>query len=124
MSMSVKAASVSTVNTKLDIDGNESTYYLESHNQLDNGDVHAFENALHSDPLAESVFGKVDHVSNSLAGKKVEFEHALKKAADTSNPADITNSMRIMSEYALQTAMVAKIAGKTSQSIDKLTNLH
>lgn len=104
--------------------GGDLEYDLQSLDSPDPNDVHAFENALFQDPFADSVFAKIETFSGSLSDMKVDFEKSLKKAADSAEPADILDSMRKLSDYTLQTTMVAKAAGKTSQAIDKLTNLH
>lgn len=85
-------------------------------------DVHAFEKALHHDPLANSIIGKVDSVSNVIAEKKLDFERALLKATKTNDPADMVNTARALSEYSLQTAIVTKAASKASQAIQKITS--
>lgn len=103
--------------------GSEEAVDMGAAGNADPNDVRAFENALHDDPFADGIMAKVDSVSGSLAETKVEFEKSLKLAAETSDPTHILESMRMLSEYTLQTSMVAKAAGKTSQAVDKLTNL-
>ena len=90
--------------------------------QVNRDDVHAFESALHHDPLANTILGGVDHVSNSIAEKKIEFEKALLKATESKDPADVINTARALSEYSLHTAIVTKAASKTSQAIQKVTS--
>lgn len=87
-------------------------------------DVEAFEKALFHDPLSDQIISQVDSISSSLSDKKLEFEKLLKTAADTTKPEDILAATRSLSEYSLHTSMVAKAAGKSSQAIEKLTNLH
>jgi type III secretion system YscI/HrpB-like protein len=87
-------------------------------------DVKAFEKSLFEDPFAKGFIGHVDSISSSLADKKQSFERDLAKASKTADNKDILQATRSLSEYALQTALVTKIASKTSSAIDKLTNLH
>ena len=90
--------------------------------QLSSDDVHAFEAGLHHDPLANTILGGVDHVSNSIAEKKIDFEKALLKATESKDPADMINTARALSEYSLHTSIVTKAASKTSQAIQKVTS--
>jgi len=90
--------------------------------QANSDDVHAFEAALHHDPLANTILGSVNHVSNSIAEKKIEFEKALLKATESKDPADVVNTARALSEYSLHTSIVTKAASKSSQAIQKVTS--
>jgi type III secretion system YscI/HrpB-like protein len=90
--------------------------------QANSGDVHTFESALHHDPLANTILGGVDHVSNSIAEKKIAFEKSLLKATESKDPADMVNTARALSEYSLHTAIITKAASKTSQAIQKVTS--
>lgn len=114
--------STSTVSSGISKDFSEE-FELPTAGAADTNDVHAFDNALFSDPFAESIMSKIGNVSGELSGLKVDFEVSLKKAAETSSSTDILNSMRLLSEYTLQTSMIAKTAGKTSQAVEKLTSL-
>jgi type III secretion system YscI/HrpB-like protein len=87
-------------------------------------DVMEFEKALFEDPFADGIISHVDSISSSLADKKLAFEQDLAKASKTAEAKDILEATRSLSEYSLQTSLVAKIASKTSSAIDKLTNLH
>lgn len=87
-------------------------------------DMEQFDAFLHSDPQSQSVFKSVDFISNQLSEKKIDFEIQLNKAVKTAEAKDILAATRSLSDYSLHTAMIAKVAGKTSQAIDKLTNLH
>ena len=86
-------------------------------------DISEFEKALFNDPIGDQIIGQVDNLSNSLAEKKLEFEKSLKKAAETAESSDIIEATRNLAEYSLHTTMISKIASKTSQAIEKLTNL-
>ena len=83
-------------------------------------DVHTFQSALYDDPVANKIIGQVDHISNSIAEKKLMFEKSLKKATETHDPADMINTARALSEYSLHTSIVTKAAQKSSQAIQKL----
>jgi type III secretion system YscI/HrpB-like protein len=87
-------------------------------------DVMEFEKALFEDPFADGIISHVDTISSSLADKKLAFEQDLAKASKTADSKDILEATRSLSEYSLQTALLTKIASKTSAAIDKLTNLH
>ena len=120
MTIELQAAASAPVSSASD---QELEFELPTANSPDLNDVHAFEKALFHDPFAENVFSKIESVSGSLSEMKVDFEKSLKKAADSAQPSDILDSMRKLSEYTLQTSMIAKAAGKTSQAVEKLTNL-
>jgi len=91
----------------------------------DVADVSFFESQLNTKPDAMSadIVQGANLVSDSLEQKKHEFESALAKASNTANPADVLAAARSLSEYSIQTSIVAKAAGKSSQAIDKITNL-
>ena len=109
-------------NELLNNDFEKKSYSLESeyHRQ---DDINEFEKYLYFDPIGDQIFGQVDQISNNLAEKKIEFEKSLKKAAETAKSSDIIEATRNLAEYSLHTTMVSKVASKTSQAIEKLTNL-
>lgn len=89
-------------------------------------DVNFFESQLQAkpDPLSQDIIQGANSLSNSLAEKKHAFESALAKASGSADPADVLAAARSLSEYSIQTSIVAKAAGKSSQAIDKMTNLN
>ena len=91
----------------------------------DSADVAFFESQLAAkpDPLGKDIISSADSLSNSLNDKKMEFESALKRASATADPNDVLAAARSLSEYSIQTSIVAKAAGKSSQAVDKVTNL-
>lgn len=93
---------------------------------LDRSDVHFFESQLNTKPdvMAENITSGADMLSNSLKQKKASFETALKKASESADSADILAAARSLSEYSIQTSIVAKAAGKSSQAVDKVTSLN
>ena len=48
---------------------------------------------------------------------------ALLKASNSTAPIDLLNSTRAMSRHSLDSILAAKVISKTSQAVDKLTNL-
>lgn len=92
----------------------------------DHTDVNFFENQLMAkpDPLSQDIVQGANSLTNNLAEKKQAFEDALAKASHSADPSDVLAAARSLSEYSIQTSIVAKAAGKSSQAVDKMTNLN
>lgn len=92
----------------------------------DRGDVNFFEQQMAApptDPLRDDLVSGASGLSNTLKESKAAFESALKKASETGESNDVLAAARSLSEYSIQTSLVAKAAGKSSQAINKLTSL-
>lgn len=61
--------------------------------------------------------------SAHLQGLSNQAAQALLKVSSSTAPIDILNSTREMSKHSLDSILAAKVVNKTSQAIDKLTNL-
>ena len=61
--------------------------------------------------------------SAHLQGLSNQAAQALLKVSNSTAPIDILNSTREMSKHSLDSILAAKVVNKTSQAIDKLTNL-
>lgn len=105
----------------------------ESHgltSEPEQADVDFFNSAMqsHSTPrmsgnLSESVNNPLNSQIESVNGLGDKVNHALKNAA---NSMSVVNMMKVnstMSQYYLQSALTAKVISKSSQSLDKLTNM-
>ena len=58
-----------------------------------------------------------------LAGLSSTAARALQKASTSTDPLDMLKSTRALSALHLETVLSAKMISKTSQAIEKLTNL-
>lgn len=61
--------------------------------------------------------------SELLQGLSNKAAQALQKVSNSTNPLDMINSTRAMSAFHLETVLSARIISKTTQAIEKLTNL-
>jgi len=74
---------------------------------------------------------KSDHlIANPLSQRSVLLQElsktaarALQKVSTSTDPVDMLTSTRAMSAFHLETVLSAKMISKTSQAIEKLTNL-
>lgn len=108
-----------------DVDNSHS--YVESDIPLlvNQADVNFFESQMNPklDSMSQSLISGGESLSHSLAQKKHDFEQALKVASESAKASDVLAAARSLSEYSIQTSIVAKAAGKSSQAVDKITNL-
>lgn len=104
-----------------------SSGYVESgqYVSIDQSDVAFFESQMNPklDSMSKDIVNGAESLSHSLAQKKHDFEEALKIASESSKASDVLAAARSLSEYSIQTSIVSKAAGKSSQAVDKVTNL-
>ncbi|KZM39127.1 hypothetical protein OA92_21270 [Marinomonas sp. SBI22] len=109
-----------------DLDSDNSLVSTDKAYSANQDDVNFFESQLQTkpDPLSQDIIQGANSLSSNLAEKKHAFESALAKASNSADPTDLLAAARSLSEYSIQTSIVAKAAGKSSQAIDKMTNLN
>ncbi|MES2870928.1 MAG: EscI/YscI/HrpB family type III secretion system inner rod protein [Pseudomonadota bacterium] len=61
--------------------------------------------------------------SELLQGLSDQAARRLQKVSNSTDPVDMIRSTRAMSAFHLETVLTAKMISKTSQAIEKLTNL-
>lgn len=61
--------------------------------------------------------------SELLQGLSNQAARRLQKVSNSTDPVDMIKSTRAMSAFHLETVLTAKMISKTSQAIEKLTNL-
>ena len=91
-------------------------------------DVELFNAEMYKTPVveqsvADKVIAKFSGVSEDLAKQRSLFEEKLKKAAKTGDNKDIMIATQAMSDYYLQASISAKVVGKATSALDRLTNL-
>ena len=84
-------------------------------------------NTLLKSPAAEVPYNNgaspLSQRSEFLQGLSNRAAQALQKVGTSTDPIDMLKSTRAMSAFHLETVLSAKIISKTSQAIEKLTNL-
>lgn len=97
----------------------------EEHHALD-FEASAFKNDVFGgvdSSFASQIVNNFSNYSEGMAAKKVEFESALTKASETGSPDDVYAATKAMGDYQLQVLLATKVASKSSNAIEKLTNL-
>ena len=117
---------ITNIEITSDLDSDNSLVSTDKAYSASQDDVNFFESQLHAkpDPLSQDIIQGANSLSSNLAEKKHAFESALAKASNSADPTDLLAAARSLSEYSIQTSIVAKAAGKSSQAIDKMTNLN
>lgn len=117
---------ITNIEITSDLDSDNSLVSTDKAYSANQDDVNFFESQLQAkpDPLSQDIIQGANSLSSNLAEKKHAFESALAKASNSADPTDLLAAARSLSEYSIQTSIVAKAAGKSSQAIDKMTNLN
>ena len=91
-------------------------------------DVQLFANAMNgadsSNNMTTQFLNKVSEISEDLKTKSENLSKQFKSATAGDDYTAMMQTLRDMSEYGFQTAMVTKVVSKTTQAVDKLTNLN
>ncbi|MCX4028153.1 hypothetical protein H0A36_09115 [Endozoicomonas sp. SM1973] len=73
--------------------------------------------------LASQLKEGVTNLTEHLSKQKSDYETSILKAAESSDPIDILQANRDISNYQLEMLMATKLISKTTSTIDRLTNL-
>ena len=73
--------------------------------------------------LAERFLDQVHSVSENLKLKNEELNQQFEAGESTDSFVDMLSTLRQVSDYGFQTAMVAKAVSKGTQAFEKLTNM-
>ncbi|TQV84064.1 hypothetical protein FKG94_05200 [Exilibacterium tricleocarpae] len=73
--------------------------------------------------IGDRVVSHLQKSADDLKEKRESLDEQFKNASKGSSYFDIANTSRLASDYGFQTALMAKVISKSTQSIEKLTNL-
>lgn len=79
--------------------------------------------STHNTPSAPYFARPLNRQSAHLQGLSNQAAQALLKVSTSTDPIDMLNSTRALSKHGLDSILAAKVVSKTSQAVDKLTNL-
>lgn len=79
--------------------------------------------AVGAPPSSTPIINPLTQRSELLQGLSNKAAHALQKVSNSTDPMDMIKSTRAMSASHLETVLSAKMISKTTQAIEKLTNL-
>lgn len=124
------------MDTKISIH-NQGTALSDAHSSLcedempSHDDAQWFSNAMNNnsalDPannMTTQFLNKVSEMSESLKAKSDHLNKSFKSATAGDDFTAMMQTLREISDYGFQTAMVTKVVSKTTQAVDKLTNLN
>ena len=73
--------------------------------------------------VGDRIVEQIQNASNDLKLKRESLDERFKNGSSTDSFTTMINTARNVSEYGFQTALMAKVVSKSTQSIDKLTNM-
>ena len=83
----------------------------------------AFNNIGKQGHVGDKIVEQIQGASNDLKLKREQLDEQFKNGSATDNFTSMVSTVRQVSEYGFQTALMAKVISKSTQSIEKLTNL-
>lgn len=87
-------------------------------------DVINFNEAFAQNPdNIASAHSKPNHPLSHLASLEAEAMHKLQNLSTSLNPGDYMKTARTLAGYQLETMLTTKVIAKSTQAIEKLTNL-
>jgi type III secretion system YscI/HrpB-like protein len=74
--------------------------------------------------ISEQFTNKITQLSDDLKAKSDSINKGFKTARSSDDYTAMMHSLREISDYGFQTAVLTKVVSKTTQAIEKLTNLN
>ncbi|WP_297844562.1 type III secretion system inner rod subunit SctI [Pseudomonas sp.] len=73
--------------------------------------------------FADGVLSALSKQMDSTGKLSEQAQRSMKTASSSTNPMDIVDMSRSLSQYSLQMSLTTKVLSKSAQALDKLTNL-
>ncbi len=90
-------------------------------------DVNWFNDAFNkigsNENIGEMVFDQIQGASENLKVKREQIENNFKTASSADDAIAMMDRLRQISDYSFQSALMAKVISKSTQAMEKLTNL-
>lgn len=91
-------------------------------------DIDIFLSAIKKDPtdmnISEQFINKIGELSADLKDRKDNINNSFKSTKSSDDYASMIQSLREISDYGFQTAVLTKVVSKATQAVEKLTNLN
>lgn len=104
-----------------------SSFYEESNSPAQE-EIDLFLSAIKKDPadmnISEQFMNKISALSTELKDKKDHINNGFKSTKSSDDYASMIQSLRDISDYGFQTAVLTKVVSKATQAVEKLTNLN
>lgn len=111
----------------LELDESLSSFYQEQ-SSPQKEDVDIFLSAMKKDPsdmnISEQFMSKITQLSDELKAKSDAINKGFKTTTSADDYTTMMKSLREISDYGFQTAVLTKVVSKATQAVEKLTNLN
>lgn len=102
--------------------------FYEEKNSPAQEEIDIFLSAIKKDPsdmnISEQFINKISEISADFKNKKEDIQNSFKTTKSSDDYASMIQSLREVSEYGFQTAVLTKVVSKATQAVEKLTNLN
>jgi type III secretion system YscI/HrpB-like protein len=104
------------------------TRFYEEQTSPAKEEIDLFASAMKKDPadmnISEQFLNKVNQLSDDLKAKSDSINKSFKTTKSSDDYTSMIQSLREISDYGFQTAVLTKVVSKTTQAVEKLTNLN
>jgi type III secretion system YscI/HrpB-like protein len=102
--------------------------FYEEKNSPAQEEIDLFLSAIKKDPsdmnISEQFINKISEMSVDFKNKKEDIHNGFKTTKSSDDYASMIQSLREISDYGFQTAVLTKVVSKATQAVEKLTNLN